>query len=448
MRRTLQTTSELFTGATAVGDKLGDLFSFNKGSREQVRHQCFWARGELMGLPNAVIPTNYDLESFFADIATYYPAFAPVSAYAHVLTADVAPALELTDQSEMLSPNLDEHSVKSTIGLAIGETLTAGANLTVQQEAITYAACRRTLAFSLARAAGLYPGYAPKAVAEKWLRTREIARMETPVQLAAAILWISSLQHHQSENIPESMSTSMLQGQLARVLRGKTRQEVLIDEFALLLPAIRTHAAQMSGAFDGRINAFTRIADIVATSDLSAEIGATYLGYFCNQLLPGSLTHFKVLTPYLSRYPSALVWYGLFAGLSSQFDWRGIYSGLGLKLARDLTAQFSFSDRPTSDISFEELEVLSRLPLRNSILKPTQQRACAVALMPGLDVYVRMSMADEQGGGAVADASDRQQQTRREQRLIALLQEALSVVSPPQTTQSASPKRAKKLRGD
>ncbi|WP_218277412.1 hypothetical protein, partial [Pseudomonas sp. FW300-N1A1] len=66
---------------------------------EQTVHLCAYEDKDALGLPVVVIPSKDDLESFFADIATYFPERAPISAYAHVVSVSSYQALTLQSKA-------------------------------------------------------------------------------------------------------------------------------------------------------------------------------------------------------------------------------------------------------------------------------------------------------------------------------------------------------------
>jgi hypothetical protein len=121
-----------------------------------------------------------------------------------------------------------------------------------------------------------------------------------------------------------------------------------------------------------------------------AEFDALTIAFFCNAILPGSLTYMKLLARLIKEYPSILIWYGFFSGLSENFDWRGVMSGIGRKLSRDICSPFSLEDQPYADVALEELVVLAHAGITVSTIKSIQQRSMLVSLLPGIEIFARL----------------------------------------------------------
>ena len=69
-----------------------DLFS-SAVDKPIVVYECTWFDDKMFDgyLPNLIVPANGDLETLFADIATYYSSFSPITAYAHVVEPNALP---------------------------------------------------------------------------------------------------------------------------------------------------------------------------------------------------------------------------------------------------------------------------------------------------------------------------------------------------------------------
>ena len=390
----------------------------------------------------ALRPASGDVESLFAETATYFPAFVPITAFIRVLDEDSF--AEPIKNFEEFSPHLSALEVRSAIGLAIGELLTAALrNTRSPNENVSYGASRRTLSFAVYRSAALHRALLPAQVVERWLRIREIVGMDSPMEQAASIAWIRDLQGtNASLQLEEGPQAS-----IAEIVCGRQSLTWLGDRLAASLGGIRRQVEAMRGPFDDRSAAFGELVQAVTTKLPNGELGAICIAYFCNEILPGSLSHFRLLAPLISAYPTVVLWYGLFASLSDKFDWRDAYSGLGLKMARDLLQPYSLGRRPTCDIAFAELEVLSRLPLKADVIKPAHPRACSVEMFPGVEVFFRFGNDDDSRAQASEGRQPTEEQVRRDQLLRSLLRDALDLVPERQlATPPPAPKRTKRSR--
>lgn len=441
MRKTELTTSAIF-GADVESAKIpNDLFS-REG--RQTLHECFWAEAEDgLKLPVVVHPALGDSDSFFAEAATYFSAFVPITACMRVLDKDLFSESLL--KFKEIRPELSVHEVGSAVGLAIGEILTALLiNSRSPIEHVSYGASRRTLSFAVYRSAALHRSLSSDVVVERWMRIREIVGMDSPIEQAASISWIRNLQSKGASPLSEGG----LQDAIAETVCGRQSLSWLGAKLADSLGGVRREMEAMRGPFDDRSAAFFQLVDAVAAKFPSGELGAVCIAFFCNEILPGSLSHYRLLAPMIHSYPTVVVWYGLFASLSDRFDWREAFSGLGLKMARDLLQPFSPGLRPSCDIAFAELDVLSRLPLKADVIKPVHPRACSVEMFPGVEVFFRLGNDDDPRAQASEGRQSIEDQARRDRLLRNLLREALDLVPERKLpTSSASSNRIRRSRG-
>lgn len=441
MRTTKLTTSAIF-GADLKSAQIADDLFFKEG--RQALHECFWSEsGDGLDLPVAIRPAFGDADSLFAEAATYHSAFVPVTAYIRVLDDDSLK--EPLRRSKEISPNLSAHEIRSAIGLAIGELLTASLrNFKSPTEGASYGASRWTLSFAVYRSAALHGDLSSDVVVERWLRIRDMMRMDSPMEHAASISWIRTLQGTgASPQLGEGPQAS-----IAETVSGRQSLSWLGVKLAESLGGVRREVEAMRGPFDDRSVAFGQLVQAVTTKLPKGELGAICIAFFCNEILPGSLSHFRLLAPLISSYPTVVIWYGMFASLSEGFDWREAFSGLGLKMARDLLQPFSPGRRPTCDIAFAELEVLSRLPLRADVIKPTHPRACSVELFPGVEGFFRFGNDDDSRTLTSDERQLMEDHVRRDVLLRRLLHEALGLVPERKSaTPFPAPNRSKRSRG-
>jgi len=350
-----------------------DLFLAAKSDDKHFHQWLFADDGDPLGLPVAVIPAQGDFDAIFADVATYYPSWSPLSSAIYVLGENLS-FLEESTGVARIAPKVSQRSCAAAVGLAIGETMSVAPK--PHAEAVTYSASRRSLAYCLARSHAIHPAVPLHRVAARWMGARELSRMDVPLEVSASVLWIS--QQLRFQKAP-SAENSPLRSAVQRFLIGDDDQRALLRAFIEASPVIESLLKDLSGPFDNRMLAFERIAaEVLNHKTWGTELGGICLGYFCNQLLPGSLSHFGALARYQTQFPSVHVWYALFGSLSANFDWQGIFGGVGFKLVRDIGRSFSYLDRPECDISIEEFEVLSRLSLKTSVLKPSQQKSLTI----------------------------------------------------------------------
>lgn len=412
-----------------------DLFTTTLNAQPRL-HEFYWRQGEQgkFALPVAAIPAYGDAETLYADVATFYPQLSPISAYMHVLNSDISDFLLEPDFGKMAAYNyfsgiwISQHKV--WIALSITEAISnAYSNNSGQDFEPTYSFCRRTLSYALARTNFLYPQIARREVAVNWLKLRDLAKMESSAGITASILWIGDAAFGGSLSAKNSKDSGFkLSSAIGRLVDGSLPYERFASLLCDIYPTVRQYFELLSGNYDGRMYGLNQIINAIRMTRGAQEIDALAIAFFCNSILPGTLTHVKFLARFISDYPSILLWYGFFSALSDNFDWRGVMSGIGQKLSRDICAPFDIEDSPVADISLQELEVLARIGLSSGNVKPIQQRAMLVAVFPGVEIFVRFSSKEESAilpNKLVAELEEKERRiASRDQALQRLLGEA------------------------
>ena len=430
-----------------------DLFSTT--SRVGQKYECIWPNESEVGgeVPYIVIPADNDVETFFADIATYYPSYSPITAYSYVLSPDLYARLK---------PHWDapESSKKQTwsnwhsrlwIAMIAAEALTGAYTAGGSESSVSYSLCRRSLSFALARATFLYPDFDKEEIARKWVQLRELTHMETSSTLSDSLSWIALLMDEGKASLSRE-SASDLRAEIKNLIS----KSITLGDFAktldILYPKLAHIRVGLSGHYDGRVSAFELVVQTIARNGRENETDALAIAFFANSIFPGSFAHTKLLSRRLDDYPSILIWYGLFAALSAEFEPLQLFSGLGSKLLRDIRAKFNISERAIADLAYDELRVLSRIGFKAHTIKPTQNRSVLVSLLPGIEIYARFAAAGEPGQelneASVEQITNRHADTNK--RLRNLLEQAQSLLRQDPISQvedaSSTERNARKYR--
>lgn len=418
LRRSAESLSEIL-GADG-GRK--DLFT-STVSNVSARHSSYRSEeGDGLKLPLVVQPANSDVEEFFVNIATYHQSRSPVSAFVHVLDEECSTYFQKVASSEKSPVSVSSRSLFGALGAAVGETFLAALGSAEAGAAPSYASCKRSLSFVLTRARAIYPFCRTQYVARKWVDLRNLTGLSVSNGAVSAACDVHSFLFGSDKDSRPSMQGSLPPG-LTVAAGEKAAQRALVD----IYPQIGPFVSELSGPFDSRMKAFSQLVEEVHRSSKGPGLDSFTIGFFANQIQPGSFSHAKALAKLVEFFPAALVWYGTFCGLSDEFSAGEFGSGLVAKLARDATQPFSFERRPACDLSLEELQVLMRLPLRAEVVKPSQQKIAVVSLLPGVDVSSRYSVEDDQQ----ADA-DRDRRTNEldelSSRVTMLLEDALALI--------------------
>ncbi len=415
-----------------------DLFSssFPGGERS---FDCYRpAHPDGLALPHVIVPQLGDLEDLFAKVATYYPDQSPLTALVHVLSPEMA-SLVTQEQGPMQYDGYERQGRyrKATIGAALGEATLAALGVPDGSSALpSYSAVRRTLAFTLGRSHQLYGEQFPiKQIAVRWMRLRDITRLPhfqpsvNAVLRAHEVASDSDVQGSSRSNTGADIYLALHGFVAGHDLDGNHLESIIANTY----PDAALFLRELSGVFDGRMRAFSQLIQIIQLHSRGQEIDEIAVAFVCNRILPSSFAHAGALVPLTPFFPAALVWYGFFSMLTRPSKTSSLNPGLLLKLERDLVEPFSFEQRPRCDIALEELEVLSRVAMRAEVIKPTQQRALLVGLLPGVDVYTRFG--NETDPSAERNRHDADISTLHG-RVADLLHEALEVLKTPLTTPS------------
>lgn len=316
--------------------------------------------GGTRSLPAAVLVKADRRRDFLAWVLTYLPAFRPFTAYFRV----VEPSMAERALQRRGPPSLGRLE-EACLGLILGE---AGTYLECEgpPRSLSLTGCASTYSFAMAR--GLSTGILDSEndpVSSSWAAARVLTRQQklklTTEELRGA--WAVLLYLRANG------------GTAGRAIVGRTPPEIMaacmdlystgdIDtsRWASLTqgyPEISRIREDMRGPREERVALLERSMASSFSKKRGDETTMAFLsGYLASMIGPGSMDHLQLLTPYLDTVPTALVWYGLCAGLQAQSSLQNYSGGLGRRVLRDVLRNEHFLDRPHCDIALAELEVL------------------------------------------------------------------------------------------
>jgi len=364
----------------------GDLFS-STVNRQVALYQCFWTkRDDGIRLPLFVVADSIEFETLFADVSTFYQNISPLSAYVNVCSEEVASQLFLESKKNPTPAKLDDKKLRLDIALILGEAVTDTFLLqkNIVAANIGYAVCTQTLAASIARATTLYPKVKRSDISERWALARRLTNQEEVGEAAKFVAYFS--ENFSGENSYRSSITS-------RFLHDEVSESELSEYFVNAFD-LRVEATKIKEVYNARMSVFNSVVEKVYQSNELSEVKSACIAYFCNKILPGTMNHVTSLKAHAEKYPDVVFWYMVFGCLSSEFDYRSSMSGICLKLARDILKPFSIEERPTCDVSVDELSIISRVAMKASVLKPKAHRTVVVSLLPGVDVELSIGIPE------------------------------------------------------
>jgi hypothetical protein len=341
--------------------------------------------GPLSGeyLPDAIVVHPNQMREFIAWITTVAGGYRPFTAFIRIIVPQY-----LQHAIEPKEPSLGTFE-NAVAGLIIAEALTlAGAQRSVS--ALSLLPCESTYSYSFARALALGfardgddPIAAPFGLARKL--TRQPPRRLSDELLSTTLTVLSGLAS--DTKIPDrSGGIPTFIWETCRELQSE--REVTLSWRLLADAGILPHQplSELRGPREHRVRAFERILN--GPNRMDALTSSFLAGLLADQISPGSFEHVDLLLPYLNQYPTALIWYGLCAGLHPDSEVQQAGNCLGRRLVRDLLAADPIISRPKYDISVRELEVhLDREePLE---FRTASQNHIAVELLPGVPAYMK-----------------------------------------------------------
>lgn len=445
LRRSFESVSTMLSRKLHQGSsEVGDLFASEARADSEAFEVYRCDGGDEISPPHVIIAEASAAEELFATIATYHPASSPVTAFSHVTDESDRGLLRGSGKASRRKAGTDFVAlISALLGASIGEAALQSSRSS--ESTFTYSACRRSLSFSLARSVSVYRnGDRLELISDRWTSLRRMSSLSVPRHLSDALLMLCGL----FEGIDPSGELDISEKNepmlfLAGVLSGDAKSSAKFRHaLEARFPGLDPYFLGLKGSFDGRLSAFTEIVSIVANSSENQALKDVSVAYVCDQILPGSFSHSGVLQKLVERFPAALVWYGAFAAASYGPNQHKAQPVLD-KLRRDCGEEFSFESRPQCDVSFAELEVVSRVGLRSDALRPSQSKVLSVALVPGVNVYAEQPGQRDSSNESMTGP----RQTVAAQEAIRLLEQAARLLSEEGARPSSSDSRFRKRKG-
>ncbi len=321
--------------------------------------QFIWARDPRseVGLPTAVILQGENWREFFAWTSTYLSSFRPLSAYCRV--ADVTTANYFLKES--VNPKLGRLG-GACLGLIFCEALT---RLEGRREfrQLSPSICADTCSYAFARAMAI--GVLNKmfsVIADSWFAARDITK-QPPPQLGRDHLkmpWAILLSLHSADaysknfvNPPQALIACCMDIYAQGDIQNDHWRSLVDDQYELT-----NLRMQLTGPREERVNHVEKALKVLQDRHSKTMSDEFICGYLVSKVAPGTIDHIGLLLPYLRTFPSAILWYGLCAGLLKDSNIQYYSGSLGQRILRELLRNESFLERPRCDISLAELEVV------------------------------------------------------------------------------------------
>jgi hypothetical protein len=348
-----------------------------------------WREGQAdPPVPGLVIVQKARQRDFFAWVTTFAPTLRPFSAFFRVVDEDTANTLLNSDR-----PRLQSKFLSGLIGLTIAEAVSSR-NAPGLPVRVTLRECLGTASFCLARTLVMGLQSPARDVIDDWGVARElIENRRTSFLTELRFLWdiVSQIASRKSgkdltdeqEGLLICCCDIMEDGEIS--LQNWSRLTSRVSEVADL-------RGLMGGTREERVLTLERLlVSVVRSSESSRNSKGFICGYLAGLVAPGTLDHIGLLAEVNRLIPTAIMWYGLCAGLrGNQATY--LYAGaVGRRVTRELTRFGSWTDPPTCDIAVGELAVL----MMNSRNMPDWLRGNGpyldVEIAPGVTCALRNS---------------------------------------------------------
>jgi hypothetical protein len=329
-----------------------------------------------------VTPDGYERD-WLAWLVTYAPGLRPFTASCRVsgLSAFIKSA------TTFQPPDLG-HLTSACIGLILGEMLSSEDVLARPRDPMSASACASVLSFVLLRELAIttQPVLNESDLPAQWLRARQVTNQrERNLAVRDAI------------NVAEVLRVMLRGGPIARtalpVLRAcqeMNERGELRSQSGVLGPILEQAAAAMNGTREERVNIFEAALGAILQEQQHSPLSAFGIGYLASRINPGALAHAPLVAPALVKYPAAMMWYGVCAGLTRRADVPPDFGWLGRRVLRELLAHETLLSRPRADLAFAELDILLNNHKADDFVvwSPTQ---LTVELAPGVATVLNWS---------------------------------------------------------
>jgi hypothetical protein len=341
-------------------------------------------------LPALVIVSDEDLTDFFAWAVTFLPAFRPLTSFLRVLPWTVFSLAKARERTT--APSLNA----ALVGGILGEKLT---NATGRGfiESLPLTAFESTYSYAMSRT--LLTGLNPKIlqyVSDGWHNAREFTEQRTrripPDALESVWSVVLRLAGERQTQPSQAATKDQVTLVVEACLEIRDGGNISSFNWHRLSGGLINNSAvadTMNSTKEHRVDAFEHMVKILS-KNVSDELSTGFLvGYLASLVSDGSLEHSQLIFPLQERLPTAMLWYGICAGLLPKSHILNDYAHLGLRILRSLNREDNLLSTPGCDLSLPELEVLLRGDQRSINFRQTHASFLRVELAPMVTTVLR-----------------------------------------------------------
>ena len=352
-----------------------------------------WAKEPRGGeLPVALVVREVEVEDFFAWTNTYLPNWSPISAYFRVFSdIDViSPDHKMSNEGRKV---LEAASVGLIVAEAMGQS-SEGYDI----DRVSSSACVAT--FSYAASQGVRRNVEMKELAREWANCRSVTgqaplriEVESMVEPWETVVDMVSNRVDASAGRSRRGKGRLLVEGLKEVVEEGEIGETTWKRLTTGFPTARQAIKPMKGTQEERVIVLEAVLGERANrGSRYTEENSFIAGYLGSRIFPGTIKHAGLVLKHLERYPSAVLWLGLFAGLHGRRELN--LSSLGRHVWRAIAEEESILSRPRCDIGIRELRVLVDGGIFGTQYKTTTPGRLVVELRPNVSTVVRWPVQD------------------------------------------------------
>jgi hypothetical protein len=347
-------------------------------------------------LPSLAIVPQEEPRDFLAWTSTFFPGFLPFTAFVRVL--DVRTARELWKHTRMRQSQVSNRQLRETqtycVGLILGEVITQAPDM-LDSSSLSPLVCASTLSFCMSKALLLQVlDDCGDRIVEKWSLARHLLDQPERKLSADAIRNIWSILAEvlngdqfalRSRQLPAPSGIivrASLELKTTRKIESSTWRELVGRELAGV-------PEKMQGPREERVSRFeSAVSSLSHDARINLGTASFVCGYLASLIEPGSLAYAKLVAPHLGRFPTAMLWYGLCAGMERGNILLSQFSALGRRVMRDLQLTEGFLTTPNSDIAIEELEVFFEGDKPLHEFQRSSPRHISIEIFPGINTLL------------------------------------------------------------
>lgn len=345
--------------SAGIWDRVESVESFKFAPLEIGQHLALWSFDprEQPDVPEVlVVQTGREVE-FLAWINTFAPGLRPFTALCRVVSEhDFSERMRSWQRPSLRGLEL------AGVGLVLGEVLSSEQGLEyVRSDSPSVAACSSVLSFPLVRELALNGMVrAEPSLSDRWVSARRVTQQKernltaSDVVLAMEVLRAVCYPGYRLSS--DAPVRGFAQACADIIRHGGTT----LDVWGSVFPVLSRVVSQMQGPRENRVRAFEEFVGSLQPSHVEKfpNESSFVIGVLASLIGPGSLVHAPLVVPVLTKFRTAMLWYGLCAGIHEGSSVLDEFRGIGRRILRELLKDESLVGRPRCDISVVELDVL------------------------------------------------------------------------------------------